>query len=402
VRLLELPDLAPKGDVSDWLAAWGSRERLEMLAAEAPLYRPAAPDSQPSAGNGGGLQLVGFDEMRPRLKDAYLVKKLLGSSALVVVFGAPGTGKTYWALHVSLHIAAGADCFGRRVRRCGVVYVAAEAGRGIENRIAAAKYEFKWPETMPFAAIVEPLNLCTGTEDTERLIATVLGFQLDGFKAEFIVVDTLSRTMGGGSEDQSADMGAFVANIDRLRAATGATIMIVHHSGKEAARGARGHSLLRGAVDTEIEVSRDADTGFCLAQVTKQREYPTEGKLYFSIRQVELGIDAEGDAVTACVIDEEDRPAGARSRKPKLSSAQQRALQLLQTAIDEAGEIPPASNHIPANTRCVTEELWRRYCYQGGISAGDQNAKRMAFTRAAEALVATACVGKWDPFVWLA
>lgn len=94
--------------------------------------------------------------------------------------------------------------------------------------------------------------------------------------------------------------------------------------------------------------------------------------------------------------------AAAPPRAPKLSAAQQRALQLLGKAIDDAGEVPPASNHIPASARCITEDLWRRYCYQGGVSAGDQEAKKKAFQRAAESLVASGRVGKWEPYVWVA
>ena len=71
-------------------------------------------------------------------------------------------------------------------------------------------------------------------------------------------------------------------------------------------------------------------------------------------------------------------------------------------AVASSGEVPPASKHIPASARCVTETMWREYCYRGAISAGDQDAKRMAFKRAAEALVTAGRVGKWEPWVWVA
>src|SRR5204863_5294247 len=132
-----------------------------------------------------------------------------------------------------------------------VLYIAAEAGRGIENRVAAVKQQTTFPETMPFVALTAPIDLCTEEADTEKLIAAVQGVDL-GVPVELIVVDTLSRVMAGGNENQPDHMGAFVRNIDRLRAATGATILIVHHTGKDTSRGARGHSSLRAATDTEI------------------------------------------------------------------------------------------------------------------------------------------------------
>jgi len=54
VHILELPGLPPKGDVSDWIAAGGTREELRRLAQAAPAWAPAAaPDPWP--------EIVGFD-----------------------------------------------------------------------------------------------------------------------------------------------------------------------------------------------------------------------------------------------------------------------------------------------------------------------------------------------------
>ena len=44
VRILELPGLPPKGDVSDWFQAAGTREELERLAGEVPPWQPEGKD----------------------------------------------------------------------------------------------------------------------------------------------------------------------------------------------------------------------------------------------------------------------------------------------------------------------------------------------------------------------
>src|SRR5205085_405504 len=150
------------------------------------------------------------------LGEGYLVKHLLGSTAMAVVYGESGSCKTFLMMHASLCIAAGTDCFGRRVRQVGVVYVAAEAGRGIANRIAAAKHEIEFPEVMPFAAITTPIDPCSDTADLDKLIAAIRSADI-GMPVEIVVVDTLSRVMGGGNENAPDDMGALVRNIDRLR-----------------------------------------------------------------------------------------------------------------------------------------------------------------------------------------
>ena len=379
-------------------AAWNAQRAKPNGTAPIPTFsvRPSLSGTQASADT---LRLVRFADMRPKVHDGYLIKHLLGSTGMAVLYGESGTGKTFLALHIALCIAAGMGVFGRRVRRCGVVYVAAEAGRGIEIRVAAAKRESSFPELMPFAAITSPINLCTDGADLEKLIALIRAIDL-GVPIGLIIIDTLSRVMAGGNENAPDDMGALVRNIDRLRAETATAVLLVHHSGKDASRGARGHSLLHAATDTEIEVTRDPATKISTARVTKQRDYETAGTFSFALRQVELGFDQDGDAITSCIVEEREPEPGSKT-KGHLSHAQGRALQLLAEAIDAAGEIPPASNHIPPATRCITENVWREYCYRGAISAGDQEAKRKAFKRAAEALVAAGRAGKWEPWVWL-
>lgn len=55
-----------------------------------------------------------------------------------------------------------------------------------------------------------------------------------------IVADTLSRIMGNGDENTAPDIADLVRNPDVLRRRAGSNIMLIHHSGKDAARGARG------------------------------------------------------------------------------------------------------------------------------------------------------------------
>src|SRR4051812_18886432 len=74
-----------------------------------------------------------------------------------------------------------------------------------------------------------------------------------------VVIDTLFRALAGGNENACEDMGTVVANADRIRAATGACVLMIHQCGKDAVRGMRGHSSLKAATDSEIEVACGAD-----------------------------------------------------------------------------------------------------------------------------------------------
>jgi RecA-family ATPase len=51
-------------------------------------------------------------------------------------------------------------------------------------------------------------------------------------------------------------MGALVRSLDRLRDELHCHVCAVHHLGKDATRGSRGHSLLRCAADTEIALKK--------------------------------------------------------------------------------------------------------------------------------------------------
>jgi hypothetical protein len=101
-------------------------------------------------------------------------------------------------------------------------------------------------------------------------------------------------------------MGAFIKNVDAIRSATGAHVCIVHHTGKDAAKGARGHSSLRAATDTEIELT--TKDGISTAQVTKQRDGKIPPPFSYTLREVVLGADSDGDPVTTCIVEPCETP----------------------------------------------------------------------------------------------
>ena len=70
-------------------------------------------------------------------------------------------------------------------------------------------------------------------------------------RVALVVIDTLARAMTG-NENAPEDMGRFVAACGRIREACEGHVLIVHHCGKDQARGARGHSSLRAATDVEL------------------------------------------------------------------------------------------------------------------------------------------------------
>jgi hypothetical protein len=90
--------------------------------------------------------------------------------------------------------------------------------------------------------------------------------------------------------------------------------MIIHHNGKDAAKGARGWSGIRAHIDTEIEVIEKE--GIRMVNVTKQRELPSKGEaIYFKLEVVEMGISKFGGPATTCVAIPDDESNATKPHK---------------------------------------------------------------------------------------
>jgi hypothetical protein len=157
--------------------------------------------------------------------------------------------------------------------------------------------------------------LFDGDADTDAVIEVVRQLERQrGQKVRLIVGDTLARLSAGANENAGQDMGLVVRRFDRIRSACNAHFLVIHHSGKNAANGARGWSGIRAAVDTEIEVT-DSPQGRC-AEITKQRDLSTKGeRIGFRLDTVTLGVTKWGAAATSCVLvaaDAPDKPKGKR------------------------------------------------------------------------------------------
>ena len=179
----------------------------------------------------------------------------------------------------------------------------------------------------PYGIVGEPLDLSQG-ESVDRLLATVAA----AGSVRLIIIDTLARC-AGIDENSGSDMRRVIEGADRIRRLTGATVLIIHHSGKDLSAGARGHSSLRAAVDTELLV-QDNKSGRSI-KVCKQRDIASAPDMPFYLSPIVIGAD-DGEAVTACVVEHAD----SSKHKPSLSGeskSQRDVLQRLRSLV-EAGK----------------------------------------------------------------
>ena len=191
-------------------------------------------------------------------------------------------------------------------------------------------------------------------------------------------------------------MSLLVNAVACLRAETGASICVVHHSGKDTSRGSRGSTVLPCAVDTVIEVSKDATTKIATVHLNKQRDGATGELLNFSLKVIELGTDADGDPITSCVIEATDAKP-AKTTTPK----QRRALDALHNVLADHGQRAPDATHYPA-TQVVPVDLWREQLFKAGVLEQNASNPRADFKRLKDQLAERGLISEWNSLMWAA
>ena len=227
----------------------------------------------------------------------HVVKGLIGRARLVTVVGAPGAGKSALIGSIICAVVTGRPWNGHRARKGGALWLQLEGQAGGELRLAALRAHGDLPADAPLYIVTVPVSLLT---DARRIAATALAVATDsGVQILLVVVDTLSRALSGSNENEGEVMTAAVGACDLIRDETGAAMVLVHHFGKNADNGARGHSSLNGAHDVQIDVIRNGDDRRAIVKKNRDGE---EGREYpFKLEVVDLGVDDEGDRITSIV-----------------------------------------------------------------------------------------------------
>ena len=342
-------------------------------------------------------ELVWIGDAQPVLQSNYLIKNWIGAKQMTVVYGQSNTGKSFFTLDMSYHIAAGRNWHGHNVKQGVVLYYAAEGGSGYLNRARAIQDHYG-DENVPLAIRPCPVNLLDPEADLPKLLAQIdMVKELHGDIA-LIVVDTLSRALVGGNENGPEDMTAYIANSDVLREHGQCSVLSVHHSGK-ATDLARGHSSLRAATDTEIEVAVDEVSGLRFAKTTKQREIEGGREFAFELETVVLGDDEDGDQVTSCFVlpVSDDRKQEA---KVKLSKNEKLLVNCFtQLWGEQVGKENPGGPGYPeVGTRWIIEEEDLRKHFSGKVTAVNKN---QAYNRAVEGLLEKGQIAKNEDNFWL-
>jgi hypothetical protein len=142
--------------------------------------------------------------------------------------------------------------------------------------------------------VMQPFQI-TNPSDVDELAATLPHDSV-------LIVDTLNRAAPTSDENSSKEMGEILQACKRLQGLIGGLVVLVHHTGKDTTKGARGHSSLFAALDGAVEVTRLVNSRSWSIAKAKDGE---DGKDFsFELKVHNLGKDLDGDEITSCTIEQ--------------------------------------------------------------------------------------------------
>lgn len=322
-------------------------------------------------------------------KSNWLIKKYMDKGSLVVLFGDPGSMKSFLVIDMGLSIAANQNWHENHILKQGpVLYIAGEGFEGISRRIFAWSIFHKIDlSDVPFftsTSAAQFLDVQSALE-VEKAINQI--YSKHG-PPSLVIVDTLNRNYGPGDENSGQDMTIFVNKMFRLIKIYDCTILVVHHSGTVAKDRARGSCVLRGAADWEYNLKK-SKTGIITLTSTKSKDYEPPLSITFNHKCIDLDgwHDDEGEVMTSCIL---QRDKGIFPKIKSLNAPAKKALSVLIAIIEE--------NRVDK----ITINQWRDAVYHSGItSSTNPDTRKKAFQRIREELCDLEYIEINSEYCWL-
>ncbi len=231
------------------------------------------------------FRLLNLAELEALPPPNWLIHEVISEDGLSIMYGDPGTGKSFIALDMSLRVAMGLDWQGRSTRQVGVLYIAGEGARGLGKRVKGwrMKHQADW-ENVPFMLLPVAVQLLDERERA-RLFRTIdEAKRKAGFDIGLVVIDTISRSIAGQDENGQDTMSGLVKIVDDVRHYCGGAALGVHHSGKDKDRGMRGSTVLLGACDATIRLTKDGE--HITVKCEKQKDAEEFQPIYMRLEQL--------------------------------------------------------------------------------------------------------------------
>ena len=291
LRALMDASLAPKDE--RWLARYNDIPRA-VTSAQEKFSKPINDEEKAGVGDIQLLNLRELDVASQAVK--WCVKHILPGDSIGIMFGAPGTFKSFIALDMALHIAHGLKWLGKKTRKGPVIYIAAEGGTGLMRRIRAW-HKARGLEWTGIDFFVIPAAVMLTTRSAEVVeVAKALGVE-----PALIVVDTKSQT-DDGDENSSTDTSKYFRQLGTsFRSLWACTVLVIHHSGHSATERPRGSSAIQGNVDFIFGVFRDEKEMLATVDCQRQKDGELFDPVTFGLSSEVIGKDEDGESITSLV-----------------------------------------------------------------------------------------------------
>lgn len=245
-----------------------------------------------------------FSDQWPSVSKPRLIDGLMGHDFFGMIYGQSYAGKSFLAIDIGLSIALGRRWRGRDTDKGLVIYVAAEGPTSVQRRAQAwmKRYGDGYAAVPAFAVIPGPVDILHPERDALAIVnAARKAAERCGLPVRLVIVDTLAAASPGTKED-SEDFGKAIHNLKVIGDDLKCALLVVHHSGKDAGKGARGHSSLEAALDINIEVTEESGTREARIPVVRKLRDGREPVLWpYVIEDQVIGYDEDGQAISAGV-----------------------------------------------------------------------------------------------------
>ena len=236
-----------------------------------------------------------------------LVGDLLHLDSLARVVGPSGHMKSFMVIDFAGHVGTGMKWHGHYVKQGTVVYLVAEGARGIRKRVRAWEkhHGLKMTDVLFLPRPVQAMS-----PEWDTLIEAMRRLE-----PSLIVIDTQARVSVGVEENSAKELGLVVDRMEQLRAATAACVLVIHHTGHVGEHG-RGSSSAKGALQSELHVSKKGDNAkniIVTLKTGKQKDDEEGDDVQFGLKVVTLDGEhkPDGRPVTSVVLESLDLRAPA-------------------------------------------------------------------------------------------
>lgn len=239
----------------------------------------------------------------------WLVKDIIPENSIGYLYGPPASGKTFLAFDMVASIARGIPWSGHKTQQGCVVYVCAEGAYFFRNRVKAYM-QANDLESLDIAVLDSNPDLLKKA-DIKDLVAACKSL---GVEVAAVVLDTYASCMSG-DENSAQDVGQVLKACKYMQRELETVVMLIHHSGKDIAKGARGNSSLRAGVEFEFQVTQIG--GLVAFENKKQKDGPGDIEHHFKLKEITIGIDDDLDEIKSCIIEKAEKEMPEEDKKPK-------------------------------------------------------------------------------------